>query len=180
MAQITLLRGTVAAGEGVVRLAPNWASERERWLASITEPHLSLIAVGARRIPLRDGIEHLRDWYLGANAPDWNVFARLDGSDLILQPTEDTEHGPVSKHLRLAPGHSMTLHHTSALALLCTHGAGAVARVAIQSPSTVNDGRLTPDEVFITGEAARRGVTIRNTGESDPLALLQIYCEDPS
>ncbi|GEM_PF-7014767 len=180
MAQLTLLRGTVAAGEGVIRLAPNWASENERWLASITEPHLSCIAIGARRLPLRDAIEHLRDWYLGANAPDWNVFARYDGDDLTLQPIEDSEHGPASRQMRIAPGHSLTIHHSSAIALFCTQGAGTISRVAIQSPFEVHDGKLTPDEIFITGDAARRGVTIRNTSETAPLVLLQIYCEDLS
>lgn len=178
MARTTLLGGTVAAGEGVVLLAPNWASASERWLASISEPHLSQIAIGVRRIPLREALEDLRDSYLGADAPDWNVLARLEHGQITLQPLEDLEHSPGVRPLTVKAGHSTTLRHPTAFAALCQHGQGVIGRAAIGAPSTVLDGRLHADEVFIVGEAARRGVAVRNASATEPLVLLLILSEE--
>lgn len=180
MPSVTLLRGAVAAGEGVVRLAPNFAENGERWIASITEPHLSCIAIGARRIPLRDAFDKLREWYLGAQAPDWNVLARWTKNDLTLQPLDDVELGPVSDHWTLHPGESGHLQYKGPVVLLCLRGQGLVAKVEIQSPHALHEGKLTPDEVFITGERARRGLEIRNTSDKKPLELLRIFSEDPA
>ncbi|WP_321475636.1 hypothetical protein [uncultured Paludibaculum sp.] len=180
MPSVTLLRGAVAAGEGVVRLAPNFAADGERWLASISEPHLSCVAIGARRIPLRDAFAHLRDWYLGPQTPDWNVLARWHKGDLTLQPLDDVEFGPVSDHWTLAPGETNRLHHKGPVVLLCLRGHGQASKVAMEAPFALHDGQLTPDEIFVTGEAARRGIEVRNTSDKAPLELLRIFSEDPA
>lgn len=177
MPSVTLLRGAVAAGEGAIRLAPNFAADGERWIASVTEPHLSVIAVGARRIPLRDAFVLLPDWYLGAHTPEWNILARWRDGDLTLQPLDDVELGPAYEELTLAPGVSTRLQHSGPMALLCVQGQGLVSKTHIQHPYAVDDGKLTADEIFVTGEAARRGVAIRNTGSHEPLRLLRIYSE---
>ena len=178
MARTTLLRGTVAAGEGVVRLAPNWASADERWLASISEPHLSQIAIGAQRIPLREALEELRDWYLGPHSPDWNVLTRIRQGEICLQPLEDLEHSPSTRRLSLKPGHSTTLRHATAFAALCQHGRGRISRAEIVAPAALHDGRLDADEVFVVGEAARRGVPVLNTSASETLTLLLVLSEE--
>lgn len=174
MPRLTLLKGTVAAGEGVVRLAPTWAAPNERWLASTTEPHLSQIAVGTRRLELRAALTQLPEWYLGPERPDWNVFARLAGGWLILQPIVDAEHGPTAQTLKLKPGTVHTLKQDGPCAVLCQTGHGTVGRADVQAPAEVIDGRLLADELFVTGEAARRGVPVRNTG-TVPLVLLIIH-----
>ncbi|MGJ5814685.1 hypothetical protein [Paludibaculum fermentans] len=180
MPSVTLLRGAVAAGEGVVRLAPNFAENGERWIASISEPHLSCIAIGARRIPLRDAFEKLPDWYLGAHAPGWNVLARWSNDDLTLQPLDDVELGPCSDQWKLRPGESRHLQVNGPAALFCLRGRGLVSKVDIQAPHALHDGKLTPDELFITGERARRGLDILNTSADQPLELLRIFSGDPT
>ncbi|MBI5084641.1 MAG: hypothetical protein HZB13_08595 [Acidobacteria bacterium] len=179
MAKLTLLRGAVAAGEGVIRLAPCSASQdpqaEERWLASVSEPHLSYIAVGAKRFALRDAIDALRDWFLGTGAPDWNVLARYCRGQLTLQPLADCETLPAMERLTLAAAGAVTLRHPQAFALFCLHGQGLVNRVAVQHPASLSDGRLMPDELFVTGEAARRGVQVRNSSDRERLVLLQIF-----
>lgn len=177
MAQLTLLRGTLAAGEGVVRLEPNRVSPDERWLASISEPHLSQIAVGARRLRLRDAVEQIPDWYLGPGLHPWNVHARWDGQHLLLQPIEDAERGPASARHALKPGSKLTLRRQGPSAILVLRGAGFVSRVPVQSPAESDNGRLLPDEVFVSGDATGRGVIVRNTGDT-PLEFLEIYCQE--
>lgn len=180
MPSVTLLRGAVAAGEGAIRLAPNFAADGERWIASTTEPHLSCVAIGARRIPLRDAFQTLPDWYLGPTSPGWNVLARWRNGDLTLQPLEDVESGPVSDQISLASGASTRLQHNGPVALLCLQGQGLVSKTPIQAPHALHDGRLTADEIFVTGEAARRGVVLRNTSETQALQLLRIFSETPT
>lgn len=179
MAQLTLLRGTLAAGEGVVRLAPNHAAPGERWIASATEPHLSMVAVGRKRIALREALTHLRDWYLGHNGEEWNVLARLGPEGLLLQPVEDCEHPPFFETLRIKPGATLHYAQNGAYALLCRHGQGTVGRVAIQAPSEIHDGRLAADELFVTVEAARRGVPIQNRSAKEALQLLVVGSRPP-
>ena len=179
MAKLTLLRGAVAAGEGVVRLAPCFTSQdpqaEERWLASVSEPHLSRIAIGVKRIPLRDAIDALRDWFLGTGAPDWNVLARYTRGQVTLQPFADCETHPAVGRMTLAAAGTLTLRHPQAFALLCLHGHGLVNRVAVHQHASLSDGRLLPYELFVTGEAARRGVQVRNSSDGERLVLLQIF-----
>ena len=47
-------------------------------------------------------------------------------------------------------------------------GRGRIGRLAIQTPVMIRFGADTEDEVFITHEAAPRGVEVENTG-SEPL-----------
>ena len=44
----------------------------------------------------------------------------------------------------------------------------------LQTPVIIRFGQLTEDEVFISSEAAQRGVEIRNTG-SEPLVGIRYF-----
>jgi hypothetical protein len=44
----------------------------------------------------------------------------------------------------------------------------------LDCPVYIRFGQMTEDEVFITEEAARQGVTVENTG-SDPLVALRYF-----
>lgn len=113
----TLLRGAVAAGEGLVRLAPCWVPRSflmpggrlklhpddlyalgahrggidERWFSSTTnadngpgtpaDEGLSYIAIGEKRILLKEAVETLGDVFLGADVIQtyggWNVLCKF-------------------------------------------------------------------------------------------------------
>jgi hypothetical protein len=52
-----------------------------------------------------------------------------------------------------------------------------MGKLALQTPAMINFGQNTEDEVFITHEAATRGVEIENTGR-EPLVGLRYFGPD--
>ena len=51
------------------------------------------------------------------------------------------------------------------------------ASIALQTPAMIRFGELTEDEVFVSYDAARKGVTFENTG-TEPLVTLRYFGPD--
>lgn len=96
----------------------------------------------------------------------WIVYGRIDGQQLFS-----------SKELTLEPGASCTLKDPGASGWITVQGCGRMGRLALQTPAMIRFGARTEDEVFITHEAATRGVKIENTG-SEPLVGLRYFGPD--
>ena len=56
-------------------------------------------------------------------------------------------------------------------------GRGRIGKLNLQTPAMIRFGEQTEDEVFISHEAAPRGVEIENTG-SEPLVGLRYFGPD--
>ena len=56
-------------------------------------------------------------------------------------------------------------------------GTGRIGKLRLQTPAMIRFGEDTEDEVFITAEAAARGVEVENTG-SEPLVSLRYFGPD--
>jgi hypothetical protein len=96
----------------------------------------------------------------------WIVYGTIDGQQLFS-----------SKELTLEPGASCTLQDPGASGWITVQGRGRIGPLEIQTPVMIRFGARTEDEVFITYEAARRGVKIENTG-SEPLVGLRYFGPD--
>jgi hypothetical protein len=96
----------------------------------------------------------------------WIVYGTIDGQQLFS-----------SKELTLEPGASCTLQDPGASGWITVQGCGRIGELDIQTPVMIRFGARTEDEVFITYEAARRGVKIENTG-SEPLVGLRYFGPD--
>jgi hypothetical protein len=96
----------------------------------------------------------------------WIVYGTIDGQQLFS-----------SKELTIEPGASCTLQDPGASGWITVQGRGRIGELDIQSPVMIRFGARTEDEVFITYEAARRGVKIENTG-SEPLVGLRYFGPD--
>ena len=96
----------------------------------------------------------------------WIVYGTIDGAQLFS-----------SKELTLEPGASCTLQDPGASGWITVQGSGRLGRLALQTPAMIRFGAQTEDEVFITYEAARRGVKIENTG-TEPLVGLRYFGPD--
>jgi hypothetical protein len=96
----------------------------------------------------------------------WIVFGTIDGQQLFS-----------SKELTLEPGASCTLQDPGASGWITVQGRGRIGQLDIQTPAMIRFGARTEDEVFITYDAARRGVKIENTG-SEPLVGLRYFGPD--
>jgi hypothetical protein len=102
----------------------------------------------------------------GGYTDRWIVYGTIDGRQLFS-----------SKELTLEPGAKCTLRDPGASGWITVQGKGRLGRLAIQTPAMIRFGAATEDEVFITHEAALRGVTVENTG-SEPLVGLRYFGPD--
>ena len=96
----------------------------------------------------------------------WIVYGTVDGQQLFS-----------SKELTLEPGASCTLQDPGASGWITVQGRGRMGSLDIQTPVMIRFGARTEDEVFISYEAAQRGVKIENTG-SEPLVGLRYFGPD--
>jgi hypothetical protein len=96
----------------------------------------------------------------------WIVYGTIDGQQLFS-----------SKELTLEPGAHCTLQDPGASGWITVQGRGRIGSLDIQTPVMIRFGAHTEDEVFITHEAAARGVKIENTG-SEPLVGLRYFGPD--
>ncbi len=93
----------------------------------------------------------------------WIVYGRIDGDQLFS-----------AKELTLDPGAKCTLKDPGASGWITVQGKGSIGKLALQTPAMIRFGQNTEDEVFISHEAATRGVVIENTG-SEPLVGLRYF-----
>lgn len=96
----------------------------------------------------------------------WVVYGRVNGRQLFS-----------AKELTVAPGASCRLQDPGASGWITVSGTGRIGNLTLQTPTLIRFGETTEDEVFITYEAATRGVTITNTG-AEPLVGLRYFGPD--
>ena len=90
----------------------------------------------------------------------WIVYGTVDSKQLFS-----------AKELTIVPGAKCTLQDPGASSWITTQGKGRIGSMALQTPALIRFGEHTEDEVFITHEAATRGVEIENTGAEDLVGL---------
>jgi hypothetical protein len=96
----------------------------------------------------------------------WIVYGRIDGEQLFS-----------AKELTVEPGKKCTLKDPGASGWITVQGKGRIGKLNLQTPAMIRFGQETEDEVFITHEAATRGVVVENTG-SEPLVGLRYFGPD--
>src|SRR5918999_931930 len=96
----------------------------------------------------------------------WIVYGLVDGEQLFS-----------AKELTVDPGVKCTIKDAGASGWITVQGKGRMGKLNLQTPAMIRFGQETEDEVFITHEAATRGVTIENTG-SEPLVGLRYFGPD--
>ena len=96
----------------------------------------------------------------------WIVYGTIDGKQLFS-----------SKELTLDPGTKCTLKDPGASGWITVQGRGRMGKLNLQTPAMIRFGQETEDELFISHEAAIRGVEIENTG-SEPLVGLRYFGPD--
>ncbi len=96
----------------------------------------------------------------------WIVYGTVNGKQLFS-----------ARELTLEPGAKCTIRDGAACGLLAVQGRGRIGEMALETPVMIRFGELTEDEVFVSHEAAVRGVTFENTG-SEPLVTLRYFGPD--
>lgn len=96
----------------------------------------------------------------------WIVYGTIDGKQYFS-----------SKELTVDPGVKCKLTDPGASGWITVQGKGRIGRLPLQTPAMIRFGQETEDEVFISYDAATRGVEIENTG-SEPLVGLRYFGPD--
>lgn len=84
-----------------------------------------------------------------------------------------------AKRLTVQPGRAVTIRDAAAYGLIVLQGRGKLGVWDIETPSLIRYGQLTNDEFFVSAAAAKKGVTIVNPSNADPIVLLKHFAENP-
>jgi hypothetical protein len=93
----------------------------------------------------------------------WIVYGKVDGEQIFS-----------AKELTLAPGASCKLRDGAASGWITVQGVGTMGKLRLETPAMIHFGQRTADEVFLSAEAAERGVIVANTGD-EPLVGLRYF-----
>ena len=96
----------------------------------------------------------------------WIDYGHFNGEQLV-----------TAKELTVEPGAKCVLRDPGASGWITVQGSGRIGKLALQTPVMIHFGEEPWDEVFITHEAAVRGVEIENTG-CEPLVGLRYFGPD--
>ncbi len=96
----------------------------------------------------------------------WIVYGTINGAQLFS-----------ARELTLQPGAKCTLTDAAASGWITVQGSGKIGGMSLRTPTLIHFGEETEDEVFITFEAAQRGVEVENTG-GEPLVSLRYFGPD--
>jgi len=80
-----------------------------------------------------------------------------------------------AKELTVLPGRTVTIKDDGAYGAIVLQGHGRMGPLAIEAPTLIRYGQMTQDEVFVTYDAAREGITIVNESETDELVMLKHF-----
>jgi len=93
----------------------------------------------------------------------WITYGTIDGNQYFS-----------AKELTVDPGVKCTIPDGGAYGLVTVQGSGRIGKVRLDTPVMIRFGQMTEDEVFVSHEAAIRGVTFESTG-SEPLVTLRYF-----
>ncbi|MFO0813091.1 MAG: hypothetical protein U0796_07720 [Gemmatales bacterium] len=96
----------------------------------------------------------------------WIVYGKVNGKELFS-----------AKELTINPGVRVTIKDNGCYGLVAVQGSGLIGNLPLQTPAMIRFGELTEDEVFVTADRAKAGVTYFNNG-SEPLVTLRYYGPD--
>lgn len=97
---------------------------------------------------------------------NWIVYGLVDGQQLFS-----------ARELTVMPGAKCTIQDGGASGWITVQGTGRIGKMNLETPAMIRFGEETEDEVFITHEAASRGVEVENTGK-EPLVSLRYFGPD--
>jgi hypothetical protein len=94
----------------------------------------------------------------------WIVYGRVRGEQLFS-----------AKELTIHPKQKVTIKDNGANSIIVVQGQGKLNNLRLNSPKMIGFFELTEDEVFVTEQAAKSGVTYENTSDAEPLVVLRYF-----
>lgn len=84
-----------------------------------------------------------------------------------------------AKRLTVMPGAEVVIKDAAAYGMILLQGHGTVGVWEIETPAQIRYGQLTNDEFFVSEDAAKEGVVIKNPSKNDPIVMLKHFGENP-
>ena len=84
-----------------------------------------------------------------------------------------------AKRLTVEPGQTVVVKDMAAYGFILLQGKGKFGVWDIETPTLIRYGELTNDEFFVTEKAAKEGITITNTSQTEPIVMLKHFAENP-
>jgi hypothetical protein len=83
-----------------------------------------------------------------------------------------------AKELTVLPKKTVTITDAHAYGLIMMQGYGTLNNIEIETPNMIRFGQLTADEMFVTEQAAKKGVTIKNCSDYEEIVMLKHFGPD--
>jgi hypothetical protein len=80
-----------------------------------------------------------------------------------------------AKELTVFPGRSVTIKDHAAYGTILVQGWGQFGKHRAETPSLIRYGQMTQDEFFVTADAARNGIVIKNESATEPMVFLKHF-----
>ena len=80
-----------------------------------------------------------------------------------------------AKELTIHPSRSVTIQDRAAYGVIVVQGWGLAGQLEIETPSVIRFGQMTKDELFVTADAAKRGVMVTNRSDTEDLVMLKHF-----
>ena len=80
-----------------------------------------------------------------------------------------------AKELTVLPGRTVPIKDDGAYGAIVLQGHGRMGPLAIEAPTLIRYGQMTQDEVYVTYDAAREGITTVNESDTDELVMLKHF-----
>lgn len=80
-----------------------------------------------------------------------------------------------AKELTIFPSAEVIIKDEAAYGMIMMQGHGTMGVWDIETPSLIHFGELTHDEYFVSEQAAKDGVKIRNLSKTDPIVMLKHF-----
>jgi hypothetical protein len=182
--------GILHAPGSLVTYEPQVASDVFAMFQSIVEGRAIDRSLLVKDVPQdkHDDLEFLvglLDWDANVD-PEFAAHNRV--FPIPAQPTEATEprgfreqwvcYGTgwySAKELTVLPKRTVTVTDSAAYGIILTQGHGMFGSHRVSTPAMIRFGDMTEDELFVSAEAAQKGVRIENASASDPLVLLKHF-----
>lgn len=80
-----------------------------------------------------------------------------------------------AKELTVFPGQTVTIRDAAAYGTILVQGWGQFGKHRAETPSLIRFGQMTQDEFFVTADAARNGIVVRNESATENMVFLKHF-----
>jgi hypothetical protein len=80
-----------------------------------------------------------------------------------------------AKELTVLPGRTAVIKDAAAYGTILVQGHGTFGKHAVSTPAMIRYGQMTEDELFVSADAAAKGVTIRNQSATEEMVFLKHF-----